>query len=253
MKNLSISGIYCIENTFNHKKYIGSSKDIGRRIKRHFDYLKTNYHPNKHLQASYNKYTITGFKFYVLEECQEDMLFTREQEYLNNQDWQFLYNQTKIAGGGGSDLQKIPLLLLDLKGNIVKEFDCGLDIDKFLNHITSYSKQKNTPTIIKSQYRIVTPRFYYKNRELILSWKSYSNKAKHNASVSLLPKYSIKKDNETKEFRTAREVYTYTGISDSRLNQIVALCKRRNTNIYFHKNKNLEITILRHKQLDQIP
>ena len=60
-------GIYCIENTINNKKYIGSSKNVFKRKNRHFGDLRNNIHPNKKLQASYNKYGVENFKFYVLE------------------------------------------------------------------------------------------------------------------------------------------------------------------------------------------
>ena len=56
MNNNIISGIYCIENGINHKKYIGQSKNILYRWKKHISALNSNTHDNSYLQSSWNKY-----------------------------------------------------------------------------------------------------------------------------------------------------------------------------------------------------
>ena len=40
------SGIYCIENIVNHKKYIGQSIDVEERWKKHVSELKHGRHHN---------------------------------------------------------------------------------------------------------------------------------------------------------------------------------------------------------------
>lgn len=81
MKN-KISGIYCIENIVNNKKYIGLSTDINSRKQSHFSHLRNNQHVNKHLQFAWNKYGACNFVFYVLEECAVDILDDRERYYI---------------------------------------------------------------------------------------------------------------------------------------------------------------------------
>lgn len=49
------SGIYRIINTENKRFYIGSSNNIDRRIKTHFQELKAGKHINKQMQADYTK------------------------------------------------------------------------------------------------------------------------------------------------------------------------------------------------------
>lgn len=91
-----VSGIYCIENTINTKKYIGSSKHIFKRKNRHFSELKCGKHKNTKLQHSYNKHGKEAFIFYVLEEIfDEKLLIEAEQKYIN--DLKPTYNINLIA------------------------------------------------------------------------------------------------------------------------------------------------------------
>lgn len=78
-----ISGIYCIEDTRNYKKYIGQSKDINTRFGGHKSKLKRNCHENQHLQNIYNKYGMDVFNFYVIKECPIDCLDEQETYYID--------------------------------------------------------------------------------------------------------------------------------------------------------------------------
>lgn len=77
------SGIYCIENKINNKKYIGQSINMKSRLSKHISELNRNCHENDYLQKSWNKYGSDNFKFYVLEYCEKDILDEREIYYID--------------------------------------------------------------------------------------------------------------------------------------------------------------------------
>lgn len=78
-----ISGVYCIENIVNHKKYVGQSVDVYRRWQDHKRKLNGQKHRNEYLQRSWNKYNENNFDFYILEQCDESQLDEVEVYYIN--------------------------------------------------------------------------------------------------------------------------------------------------------------------------
>lgn len=75
-------GIYCIENTVNHKKYVGMAKDIESRWRSHRCGLRKGNHVNCHLQRAWDIYGESAFEFSVLEETSADKLQTAEIEWI---------------------------------------------------------------------------------------------------------------------------------------------------------------------------
>ena len=95
-----MTGIYQIRNTRNSKVYVGSAVDMIKRGRTHRLRLSANRHPNRHLQAAWNKYGERAFRFSVLEECDADALLRAEQQWIDQTkaiESAHGYNQRKIA------------------------------------------------------------------------------------------------------------------------------------------------------------
>ncbi len=77
------SGIYCIENIVNGKKYIGQSQNMEKRQYVHFSMLFNNKHENSKLQRAFNKYGKESFVFKILIYCEIAELTKYEQDFVN--------------------------------------------------------------------------------------------------------------------------------------------------------------------------
>jgi group I intron endonuclease len=70
-------GIYKITNNINQKAYIGLSINIENRWKQHI-----NYNSSSLIHLAIKKYGKENFTFEILEECEEEMLPTREEYWI---------------------------------------------------------------------------------------------------------------------------------------------------------------------------
>lgn len=93
-----------ILNLINCKVYVGSSKDLVRRLREHRSYLKSGKHNNVLLQRSWNKNGETNFLFEVLEYCEIGDLIVREQYWIDRTNCCNIYFGYNLAVTAGSNL-----------------------------------------------------------------------------------------------------------------------------------------------------
>jgi group I intron endonuclease len=77
------SGVYCILNKTNGKRYVGSSVHIRKRWIAHIRELRAGTHYNPYLQASWNKHGEQAFRFVVLCRCLPEDCIEFEQEHID--------------------------------------------------------------------------------------------------------------------------------------------------------------------------
>lgn len=98
-----ISGIYCIENLINGKKYVGKSVDIYDRFSYHRSHLNRKDHDNSYLQNAWNKYGEENFKWYIIKEFPKNKLIEKEIFYIKKLKSKFPKGYNLTDGGDGSN------------------------------------------------------------------------------------------------------------------------------------------------------
>ena len=77
-----ISGVYRITNTITGDFYIGSSKNVRRRLASHKWPSVWKNNPNKQLYQDFQKYGVENFVFEILAEVEADSLKEAEQKFI---------------------------------------------------------------------------------------------------------------------------------------------------------------------------
>lgn len=132
------SGIYKILNKKNNKCYIGSSSNLIKRKRQHFNSLIKNKHYNQYLQRSVNKYGIENFEFIVICKCMEEDLITLEQYYINklNPEYNAVLTAGKTTGYKFTEEQR--KYQSDIRGKSIIRID--LSTEKIIDEWKSAAK-----------------------------------------------------------------------------------------------------------------
>jgi group I intron endonuclease len=129
IKYKKLSGIYCIKNLTNQKKYIGSTTHFQKRFSKHLFELKNGYHPSLHLQNSYEKYGSNSFEFTVVEIISKNIqnfepkLLRTENKYIKyfkSNDKRFGYN-LRISAESNFGITHSPKAKTRIKGKKLSE------------------------------------------------------------------------------------------------------------------------------------
>jgi hypothetical protein len=135
------SGIYCIFTLHNSKVYIGSSKNIQYRFRKHREGLKWNKHFGIYLQRVYNKYSIDNLRMFVVEKTscleQEELKWIKyfdcvKNGYNSTEDTQRNFYNSELILNNIMRRSK-PVISLDLKGNFIERFNSVSEAARFLN------------------------------------------------------------------------------------------------------------------------
>ena len=92
----TLSAIYKITNTITNDFYIGSSKDVKRRLAAHKCKSTWKNHPNNQMYLDMQRYGVDSFVFEILAEVEPDKLKEVEQQFI--EEMQPTYNQMNAKG-----------------------------------------------------------------------------------------------------------------------------------------------------------
>lgn len=149
----NVCGIYKIMNLVNGKIYIGSTKNMRKRLWKHRALLRHNKHHNPHLQNSWNKYGEENFDYCIIEVCDETIQYEREQFYIDTQHPEYniaeqvmlpsyseesrrKHSETRkrmFAEGLLVPTKTTKIYMYNLEGEFIKEYSSLVDASRELN------------------------------------------------------------------------------------------------------------------------
>lgn len=129
------TGVYRISNKINKKIYIGSASQSGGirgRYSEHKSDLRSNKHPNKHLQSAWNKYGEVNFIFEVILYCDPEKCLFFEQKCLDRyQPWSRDRGYNILKNAGNSLGYKMPTEYINfLRKRMIDDNPMKLEINK---------------------------------------------------------------------------------------------------------------------------
>lgn len=242
---LRCSGIYCLINIVNNKRYIGSSKNMRRRMWCHRACLRHNKHENPYLQNSWNKYGESNFDYYILEKCDEDKLLEREQWYIDTMKPEYnisletqrppctqesrqkqsetrkrLYAEGKLK----PTFKHITTYVYDLEGNFLKEYPSMKDaaLGEFGKNTGAV---RNACLGVDNPYHRVHNRLFYLEKfEKVPAWNR-NNIERPKARKTFI----VESKDEKYEFVGVKAIADFFQTKDSNLRQYI------NKNLKFRK------------------
>jgi group I intron endonuclease len=149
------TGVYRITNTMNGRFYVGSSSNLVRRKRDHFNLLRQNRHSNPHLQSAWNKYGESAFVFEVLLECPLEQMIIVEQWLLNTYvNVELCYNIAKYTDNPTRGRRLTESHKTKLRQKRSYESRAKIQISKIGN---TNSRRKLTPTQVLEIRRQYVP------------------------------------------------------------------------------------------------
>jgi group I intron endonuclease len=176
--SLDKPGIYKIMNTKNGKFYIGSTTmRVYKRLQHHYEMLKVGKHKNQHLQNAWNLYGIDAFQFIVEENLEKSDCLKREQELIDQEGIENLYNINPLASGTPNMSKET---ILKRAKTMKRKYQSGEMVSSFYKGHTPWNKGKKQGDIDYSYLKGVKKT---KTEKLIESRKKIQEDMKNRTSV----------------------------------------------------------------------
>lgn len=156
--------IYGIKCNITNKIYVGSTKNISRRLSKHFSLLYRNEHPNKTLQNDYNIFGYNNFEIIIYNNNPTNLL-EEEREIQINIGIDYLYNE-KISNYYMSEELRLKHANSDKSSHKTKEYRDKMSKLK-TNKVAQYDLVMNLIKIWDSAKQICEELGY--TRSVILS------------------------------------------------------------------------------------
>lgn len=164
-------------------RYIGSAKNVRKRLQKHYSALQNNSHYNKHLQSAWNKYGKNSFYISIIQKVNEKCRF--EIEELQMKVAKCTYNLYNIADKcifvklSQEQIEKArnkkfkPVVCLNIDGSFYKEYKGIMQAaNEFGGTTTNISKV--CKSLIDNEFK------YSCNDKLFCYKKDYDSNIKYN-------------------------------------------------------------------------
>lgn len=217
-------GIYKITNTENGKCYIGQSRDIEARWKKHLSAYKSS--PSWELYRAFKKYGISKFTFEIIEECKIEELNEREIYWISQYNsFNNGYNMT-LGGEACNGTNDKIVYQYDLSGKLIGEYKSAHEAARVLNiQFTNICKVCRGERKTAGGFS-----WSYEKQEKILPIKT------KRISNNIVVQYT-KNGEYIAEYATAKEACRQTGISDTTIG-LVCKGKGKTAGGFVWKYKN---------------
>ena len=150
MKQNKISGVYKITNIITGDFYIGSSKNIKRRMACHKAPSMWAIHPNVKLYQAFIEYGLNNFTFEIFELVEETTMLKEKEQYYIEQ-LKPSYNDRRA---NGFDRMKYHKTHRDEELNRMKEYNNvhRTEINSYYNRLCLYKGKTLTLNALKARF-----------------------------------------------------------------------------------------------------